>query len=159
VAATQCAEPTGPTPPIAHEFGKVTALVNSRPWQSSYFPDSLIASYDIATGRIQVFAQERRAGVRPTVLLVVPSAATIGGYHLTNDSGGLFAIWVAGSHQTYTSSGFDGDSLWIEELDVATGTIRGSVRFVGLPVFADRSQFVVEFIGKFAGAMRLGSSQ
>jgi hypothetical protein len=106
-----------------------------------------------------VVGQEVGPGVWPSIFVVVPSGASIGSYQLTGNPAGRIAIWTAGLYRSYRSTGLRGDSLWIEELDVAGRTVRGSVRFVGVPVFADRGQFSVMVEARFAGTLRMVPSQ
>jgi hypothetical protein len=137
----------------------VTARIDSRTWRSSYFPDSLVAFYDSTTGWLQIIGQEVGPGIWSTLLAVVPSGASIGSYHLTGNPTGRIALWTAGQYRSYISSGLPGDSLRIEELDIAGRTVRGSVRFVGAPLFPDRSQFSVIVEARFVGTLRMVPSQ
>jgi hypothetical protein len=147
-----CADPTGPVSAPTYQFGRVTASIDGRAWHSSYFPDSLVAFYDTTTGRLEIIGQEVRSGSWPTLLLVLPSEAVPGAYHLTSDALGRLGTWTPGLHESYVSAGAPNDSLWVEELDLVARTVRGAFQFVGAPFFTQTSVYIV---GRFAGTVRL----
>jgi len=148
-----CDTATAPKATLQYKFGRVTALLDERPWQSSYFPDSLVGFYDTTTARLQIIGQEiRKTGLWPTLLIVIPAGATATAYPLTPDPSGRIAIWTPALHESYISAGSSVDSLWVEQLNLEARTVRGSFKFLGAPLYTQTSVYVV---GRFEGTLRL----
>lgn len=157
LAIVACDGATGPAPGLSYEFGRVSALIDERPWQSSYSPDSLVGFYDTVTARLQIIGQEvRPQGIWPTMLVVIPGNAAEAAYHLTDSASGRIAIWTAAAKEAYTSAGATGDSVWIERLDIPGRVVQGSFRFLARPLYNQKASLIN---GRFAGTLQLTGGQ
>lgn len=147
VAATiACNDSVAPEP--AYVFGRVTARIDQAAWESSYFPDSVVAFYEPSGGHLQVTGQQVGPGQWPTLHIIIASGATVGAFPLTSDLQLNNAQWFPGGPVSYVSSGAAMDSVWLEELDPTTEVVQGHFRFTGRnPNGAQTAKLEGRFLG------------
>ncbi|MGH2376754.1 MAG: hypothetical protein ACREOC_16305 [Gemmatimonadales bacterium] len=134
VSAIACGESVAPEP--EYDFGRVTARFGSATlWESSYFPDSVVAAYDPGTGHLQIQGQQvRAAGQWPTLQVLVGRQAQVGGFALTASTAlqanyAAWFPWTGGSDMFFLSEGIGSDSVWLEEFDPDVRVIQGRFHF------------------------------
>ena len=158
-----CGEPVGPSVQPPERFGSVTALIDGRPWISSYALDSLVAAYDTISGQLQVLGYEFRAGFDPHIDLFVRTDAGVGAYHLGDFFAPAFGQWTTGLAsgrprasverlRLFVSTGSSVDSLVIEELNLVSRRIRGRFNFAAR---VPHETTLVQLSGRFAGKIEL----
>jgi len=129
IGTLACSNDLAPEP--AYVFGRVEARIGQAVWESSYFPDSVVAFYDPAAGHLQITGQLVGPGQWPTLHVIIQSGATVGAFALTSDLQANNAQWLPGGSVFYISSGAANDSVWLEELNAQTRVIQGHFRFTG----------------------------
>jgi len=142
---------TGPTALPPPRFGRITAVLFNERWTSVPRPDSVVAYYDPATGRLLVSGTRPDARGRDAILaLEVCGPPAPGAYRFANTWNGPYGpdrlalgasadywhptdlpgvdpplyTWV-----TFGSVGNPGDSLVVEDLRLDAGRISGRFRF------------------------------
>jgi len=152
VATLACSDGLAPEP--AYVFGRVTARIDQAVWESSYFPDSVVAFYDPTGGHLQVTGQQVGPGQWPTLHLIIASGAAVGGFPLTGDLQQNNGQWLPGGLVAYVSSGAAADSVWIEQLDPTARVVQGHFRFTGRNPNGTQT---VQLEGRFLGHLDLVS--
>lgn len=158
-ATLACVSPVAPHHEPLERFGSVTALIGGRAWTSSFFPDSVVAFYEIGSGHLQITGQEVRPPSWPTMHFFVRRSAVAAPYHLGDAPSEVHAEWITPPRQTRPRGAPDGlegfismggaqDSLIIEELDLGARRIRARFHFVARELHGPR---LLSFTGRVAG--------
>jgi len=143
-------ELSGPSIASPAAFGTIAADINGRRWISARQLDSVIAYYDPASGLLQIFGTRLDDRGRDEILsLAVCGPPASGVYSFANTWNGPYGTrglalgaivdwWqpadLPGSPASYTHISYGstarlGDSLWVQELDLAAMRVAGRFRF------------------------------